>query len=169
MERRFKCSYSDCKFSASRKDLLKTHVDEFHKKILKACLCGKTMTTASLSRHKRACVVWNRAKTTKRPSDCVEAKEISMNADAANSIIDGIPNGIAANNQNIAHPPDMANLLRELQHMNISPNEVVSIRECTVKIVELTGGRVCCLHEDIRVNNIPMSIVPSQTFPEFNA
>lgn len=164
MERPFKCTYRECIFSASRKDLLKTHVDEKHNKILKACKCGKNMTAASLSRHKKRCVVWKRAKTAS------ETNETPVDVGVDNSINNGIPNGTAVNNQNIVHPPEyMANLMQELQHMNISLEEVVSIRELKVKIVELTGGRVCCLHDDININSTPMSIVPSATFPEFNA
>lgn len=53
-EEPYKCDFRKCTFIAKRKDLLKVHVDETHNKILKACgKCGKTMTSSSLSRHKR--------------------------------------------------------------------------------------------------------------------
>lgn len=50
----FKCDVDYCKFTAKRKDLLEVHVKEKHKKNLKTCKdCGKSMTSSSLSRHKR--------------------------------------------------------------------------------------------------------------------
>lgn len=38
-----------------RKDNLKRHEDESHRKVLKTCACGKQFTASALSRHKHEC------------------------------------------------------------------------------------------------------------------
>lgn len=53
-EKIFMCHFDSCSFKSKRSDGLKVHINETHKKILKQCAkCGKTMTSSSLSRHKR--------------------------------------------------------------------------------------------------------------------
>lgn len=50
----FECDYDSCTYKTKRKDNLKVHVNEKHKKILKTCIkCGERMTQSSLCRHKR--------------------------------------------------------------------------------------------------------------------
>lgn len=50
----YKCPYRGCAFNGKRSDLLKVHINEVHEKKLKTCInCGKSMTSSSLSRHKR--------------------------------------------------------------------------------------------------------------------
>lgn len=50
---KFKCRF--CDHSTNRKDNLRRHENEKHKKKLKTCECGKQFTSSALSRHKQTC------------------------------------------------------------------------------------------------------------------
>lgn len=155
MDRKYNCPMVDCNFSSKRKDLLKTHTNEKHLKLLKSCVCGKKMTAAALSRHKK--------------TSCSGKKSIQMEEDARQAIdkLNELP--IIIDETSNQEPHFIDGIADGLKQLNISIDEVVSITECNVKIIQLTDGRVACLHDEIALNGTSLSIVPSDTFTNLNA
>lgn len=208
MDRKFKCTHNNCKFSSTRKDLLNTHINETHKKKLKLCICGKRMTAAALSRHKKTCCPMKNSDSNSstesiesNQSNCNQSIEmvpvdefIQENQLACNESIgivgESIGTDVLVENNNLVAqsivgvldngddltdlPVEIAydvigdDLNRSLNQMNISSDEIVSITECHVKIIKLSDGRIACLHDELNLDGLSLSIVPSNTFQNLN-
>lgn len=70
----YMCHYENCDFKTNRSDGFKLHIAETHENMLKQCeKCGKSLTSSSLSRHKR-----NRVCERKKARRTTAAKDQSV-------------------------------------------------------------------------------------------